>query len=88
MPWNEEHLDRPTRIFISATFFLLTLFVSFTSGNEVAFGYAIFLQLIPSRPPAWFQPVLDFIHPYLGPFLVEQPPAPVRRILRSLRIRN
>ena len=63
MPWNEEHFDRPTRILISAIFFLLTLFVSLTSGNEIAFGYAIFLQLIPSRPPAWFQPVLDRIPP-------------------------
>ena len=67
MPWTEEHLDRPTHIFISATFFFLTLFVSFTAGDEAAFGYAVFLQLIPSRPPAWIQPVLDFIDPYLAP---------------------
>ena len=88
MPWNDEHLDRSTRIYLSTFIFLLTLFVSFTAGDEAAFGYAIFVQLIPSRPPAWFQPILDFVDPYLRPFFVEQPPAPVRRILRSFGIRN
>ena len=87
-PWTDVYLDRPTRIYVSAFIFFITLLLSLIAGNDAAFAYAIIAQLIPSRPPAWLQPVLDSLLPYLGPIIVEQPPAPVRRILRSIGIRN
>ena len=88
MTWDNELYDTPTRIYISAITFSFTLLISFVVGNEAAFGYIVFTLLIPRRPPTWFQPVIDFIEPYLVPYVVEQPPAPVRRILCALGIRH
>lgn len=87
-PWNDVYLDRPTRIYLSAFIFLLTLLLSLIAGNDAAFAFAIIAQLIPSRPPAWLLPILQSLLPYLSPIIVEQPPAPVRRILRFVGIRN
>ena len=88
MSWDEELFDTPTRIYISAIFFFFTLLISFVVGNEAALGYIVFTLLIPRRPPAWLQPAVDFIEPYLTPYVVEQPPAPVCRLLRILGFRH
>ena len=84
MTWYYELYDTPTRIYISAIIFSSTLLISFVVGNEAALGYLVFTLLIPERPPTWFRPVLDFVDPYLA----EQPPASVRRILRAPEIRH
>ena len=88
MSWEEELFDTPTRIYISAVFFFFTLLLSFIAGDEYALAYIVLTLLILRRPPAWLQPAVDFIEPYLTPYVVEQPPAPVRRLLRTLGFRH
>ena len=88
MPWEDELYNTPTHIYISAVFFFFTLLFSLIAGDEYALAYIILTLLILRTPPAWLQPAVDFINPYLTPYVVEQPPAPVRRLLRTLGFRH
>ena len=88
MPWEDELYDTPTRIYISAVFFFFTLLLSIIAGDEYALAYIVLTLLILHTPPAWRQPAVAFINPYIAPYVVEQPPAPVRRLLRTLGFRH
>ena len=87
MPWEHELYDTPTRIYVSAVFFF-TLLLSFIAGDEYALAYLVLTLLILHTPPAWRQPAVAFINPYIAPYVVEQPPAPFRRLLRTLGFRH
>ena len=88
MPWDEAHYDTPTRIYVSCIFFFFTLLLSFFAGDEYALAYLVLTLLILYTPPAWRQPAVAFINPYIAPYVVEQPPAPFRRLLRTLGFRH
>ena len=83
MPWEDELYDTPTRIYISAVFFFFTLLLSIIVGDEYALAYIVLTLLILHTPPAWRQPAVAIINPYIAPYVVEQPPAPFRRLLRT-----
>ena len=88
MPWEHELYDTPTRIYVSCVFFFFTLLLSFFAGDEYALAYLVLTLLILQTPPAWRQPALAFINPYIEPYVVEQPPAAFRQLLRTLGFRH
>ena len=88
MPWEHELYDTPTRIYVSTVFFFFTLLLSIIAGDEYALAYLVLTLLILHTPPAWRQPAVAFINPYIAPYVVEQPPAPFRRLLRTLGFRH